>query len=105
MTLRVSEAARDEINGIARWYDERPGRYGTAFLDEVEAGLTAIELAPRMCPLAEDGRPGFEDREFFIERFEQRVIFTVRGDDVYILTVVHASRREGAWHRNLPPGA
>jgi hypothetical protein len=103
VTLHVSEAARDEINGIARWYDGQPSRYGAAFLDEVEAALLAIEANPRLHPLAEDGRPGHEDREYFIKRFKQRVVFTIIGEDVFVLTVVHAARREGSWHRRLPP--
>lgn len=102
MTLHVSEAARDEINGIARWYDTQPSRYGSEFLDEVQAALLAIERNPWLCSLAEDGRPGHEDREYYIQRFKQRVIFMIIGDDVFLLTVVHASRREGSWHRNLP---
>lgn len=102
--LHVSEAARDEFNGIARWYDTRPGRYGSAFLDEVQAALLAIEANPRLYPLAEDGRPGCEDREYYIVRFKQRVIYTIRGEDAFLLTVVHADRREGSWHRRLTPG-
>jgi len=102
MALHVSEAAREEILGIAHWYDQQPSRYGSAFLEEVEAGLLAIEANPRLYPLAEDGRPGHEDREYYITRFKQRVIFAVVGEDAFVLTVVHASRREGAWRRNLP---
>jgi plasmid stabilization system protein ParE len=101
MRLHVSEAARGEINGIARWYDDQPSRYGSAFLDEIAAALRAIEVNPRLYGLADDGRPGCEDRELFIARFKQRVIFTIDREEAYLLTVVHASRKEGAWHRNL----
>ncbi len=102
MTVHVSAAVRDETIRIARWYNTQPGCYGSCFLDEFEAALERIERGPRSCPPAEDGRDGHEDREYFIARFEQRVIFTVAGDDAYVLTVVHASRDERAWHRNLP---
>lgn len=102
MTVHVTAAADDEITGIARRYDTQPGRYGRAFLDEVEVALAAIGANPQLHPPAEDGRPGHEDREYFIARFKQRVIFTVVRDDVFVLTVVHASRREGSWHRRVP---
>ena len=102
MTLHVSGAARDEINGIARWYDSQPSQYGSDFLDEVQAALLAIEANPRQYSPAEDGRPGCEDREYYIARFKQRVIFTIQGENVYLLTVVHADRREGSWHRRVP---
>lgn len=102
MRLHVSQAARDELNGIAHWYDEQPSHYGSEFLGEGEAALLAIETNPRLYGLAEDGWPGCEDRQFYIARFKQRVIFTIRGEEAYLLTVVHASRKEGAWHRQLP---
>jgi hypothetical protein len=58
--------------------------------------------SPQQYSPVEDGIPGLEIREFFIERFKQRVIFQVSGEDVLVVAVTHASRREGAWHRNLP---
>jgi hypothetical protein len=102
MTVHVSGEVRERVYAVARWYDAQQGQYGAAFLDEFQAALLRIESAPRACSPSEDGRPGHEDREFFIERFKQRVIFTIVGEDAYVLAVVHASRREGAWHRNLP---
>jgi hypothetical protein len=50
----------------------------------------------------EDGVAGREIREYYIERFQQRVIYLMTGDDVLVVAVVHASRKEGAWHGNLP---
>jgi plasmid stabilization system protein ParE len=103
MRFRVSEQARDEAAGIARWYNDRPGRYGAAFLDEFEKALTEIAANPRLHPPAEDGRDGCEDREYFITRFKQRVVYTIDDDGVLVLAVVHASRRPGSWYRRLPP--
>lgn len=103
MSLRVSERVREELKGIARWYDDQPSRYGSEFLKEVEAALLAIEANPRLYSLAQDGRPGCEDREYYIARFKQRVIYTIVGDEVWLLTVVHASRREDAWHADVKP--
>ena len=79
MTFFVPDFVREEILGIARWYDSQPGRYGNAFLDEVEIGLRAIRESPRIHPPAEDGREGQEDREFLISRFKQRIVFTIEG--------------------------
>jgi hypothetical protein len=30
------------------------------------------------------------------------VIYLVRGDDVLVVAVVHATLNEGAWHRKVP---
>jgi len=55
-----------------------------------------------MYPLVADGVPDREIREYYIERFQQRVIYLMTGDDVLVVAIVHASRREGSWHGNLP---
>ena len=104
MTFIVPDFVRDEIAGIARWYDSKPGRYGQTFLDEVEIGLKAIRENPRIHPPAEDGREGQEDREFLISRFKQRVVFTIEDDNVIVLSVIHASCKPGRWflHRIFP---
>jgi plasmid stabilization system protein ParE len=67
--------------------------------------MARIGETPRLYPLVEDGVPGREIREYFIERFKQRVIYLMAGDDVMVIAVVHASSREGFWHSNLPPEA
>jgi plasmid stabilization system protein ParE len=102
MNVRVSETVRNRVAAIAQWYNTQPSRYGLAFLDEFERALEYIQNNPRACSRAEDGREETEDREFFIARFQQRVIFTIVNEEAYVLAVVHASRQEGAWQRNLP---
>ena len=102
MSLIVSEYAQADILATARWYDRQPGRYGDAFNDEVLVAIRRISGSSRLYPLAEDGIPGREIREYLIDRFQQRVIYEIKGDDVLVVAVVHASRREGAWHRKLP---
>lgn len=86
MKLIVSEFARDEIAGVARWYNSKPGRYGSALLDEIEKAIETIAANPRLCPPAEDGRDGFEDREYLIKRFKQRVVFTIQNEVITILS-------------------
>ena len=102
MSFRISEAADAQVTAAAVFYDTKPNRYGAAFKAEFAKAASAIMTNPRLYPLAEDGVPDREIREYFIERFKQRVIYLMTGDDVLVVAVVHASRREGAWHGNLP---
>ncbi|AWM41142.1 Plasmid stabilization system protein [Gemmata obscuriglobus] len=102
MSAVVSPAAQADTMAIALWYDQQPGRYGTAFNEAVRSAIRAISDAPRQFPPAEDAPTGREFREYFIERFQRRVIYQVRGEDVLVVAVIHSSRRPGAWHRNLP---
>lgn len=100
--LTVTDSALADVIAASRAYDTKPGRYGAEFENEFEQAVTRIGENPRLHSLVEDGMPGREIREYFIERFQQRVIYLMRGEDVLVFAVVHASRREGAWHRNLP---
>jgi plasmid stabilization system protein ParE len=102
MSFSVSPAAAVDVAAASAAYDRQPGRYGQAFEEEVDAAFARIASSPRQYSPVEDGVPGLEIREFFIERFQQRVIYLVNGEDVLVVAVTHASRREGAWHRNLP---
>ena len=103
MSVTVSPAAQADVTASALWYDQQPDQYGAAFNEAVRDAVRKIGEAPRLYSPAEDGIPGREFRECFIARFQQRVIYLVTGEDVLVVAVVHALRREGAWHRNLPP--
>lgn len=102
MSVVVSPAAQADVTTAALAYDRQPGQYGNAFNQEVREAIRRIGEAPRQYSPVEDGIPGLEIREYFIERFQQRVIYLVTGEDVLVVAVTHASRREGAWHPNLP---
>jgi plasmid stabilization system protein ParE len=102
MSLTVAASAAADVMAASRAYDTRPGRYGAEFEDEVQQAVARIGENSRLYSLVEDGVPGREVGEFFIERSQQRVIYLMCGDDVVVFAVVHAPRKEGAWHRNLP---
>ena len=102
MNFTVSDSATTDVERTSALYDTKPGRYGAAFENEVDLAFEQIAANPRQYSPCEDGVAGCEFREYFIERFDQRVIYLVRGNDVLVVAVVHASRQEGAWQRNLP---
>ncbi len=102
MSFNVSANAREDVAAAIRIYNTHAERNGGALLAEIEAAFGRIAAMPRLYSPVEDGVPGYEFREYFIERFQQRVIYLMNGDDVLVVAVVHATRREGAWHRNLP---
>ena len=101
MNLEFLDNATADVTRSSRWYDTQPGRYGAAFEDEVEIAIEKIAENPRMYSPVEDGIPGREYREYFIGRFEQRVIYEVKSDTVLVVAVVLAFSSEGFWQRNL----
>ncbi len=102
MSFTVSPTATADVINASAAYDRKPEQYGATFEAEVDVAFVRIAAMPRLYSPVEDGVPGREIREYFIERFQQRVIYLMNGDDVLVVAVVHATRREGAWHRNLP---
>ena len=104
MTFEITDAAREDVAAAIRFYNSKPGRHGAAVRAEFNRAARAIASSPRMYSAVEDEYPGIEAREFLISRFEQRVIFVIEHDHVQIIAVVHASAREGSWHRRLGHG-
>lgn len=101
MRYRVLPSARrDVIRAETRLEGEHPG-YGDAFDDEVIAAVRAVIAQPRMYPTTADGPRGLETREYFIRRFNYRVIYAFDGEEVVFVAVHHAHRRPGSWRRRL----
>ena len=101
MKVTVTVAARLDLVAAVDFYDSKPERRGDDVLADFDRVVSGIAEAPRRHSLVEDSRPGFEAREGYIERFHQRVIFVILGEEAFVITVVHTSRRPGAWHRRL----
>ena len=78
MTFSVSEDAREDLARAIRFYNSKPGRYGRAVAREFARAAKAIAANPRQYSPVDDDIPGIEFREFFIDRFDQRVIYLVR---------------------------
>lgn len=102
MSFQISEAADRDVASATRFYNSRPGRYGAAFRAEFAKAARAIAANPRLYSPVEDGVPGREIREYYIKRFRQRVIYSVRDDVVTVIAVIHASSPPEAWHDRLP---
>jgi hypothetical protein len=103
VTAIVSESARREALAVERRLDsEQPG-YGAEFIELFEAAVRAIGARPRFYPRTEDGPDEVETREYYIERFEYRVIFLFSADDVVeVVALVHARSRPSTWIHRLP---
>ena len=93
-TMADALAAEDRLDG------EQAG-FGPAFAALFRAAVEAVVAAPRQYSPTEDGPDGVEAREFFIRRFEYRLIYGFDADEIVFLALVHARRRSGSWVRRL----
>jgi plasmid stabilization system protein ParE len=97
MTLVIRDAAREDVAQSIRYYDSRPGQHGAAFRDEFLAAVARIPDGPRFFPRVEDAPDGYEVREVYIDRFRQRVLYRLIGDEARVFAVVHASASPRRW--------
>jgi hypothetical protein len=102
MTVRVEPGAQQDVRRAAtRLESERRG-FGNAFAREFGKALAAIGANPRMYGRTEDGPDEPENREYYIERFEYRVIYLVVNDEPVVVSLTHARKPPGSWLHRLP---
>ncbi|GAB6061427.1 type II toxin-antitoxin system RelE/ParE family toxin [Deferrisoma palaeochoriense] len=94
MSLAVSihEAAEQELNEAADFYDlESPG-LGAVFIREVERTIENIRRFPEAAPLLR-GRV----RRWTLPHFPYTIVYSVRPQEIRILAVAHQKRRPFYW--------
>jgi plasmid stabilization system protein ParE len=96
MNVRHLEPAADDVLAAVERAEKRFGK-GDLFDADYRKAVAAIGTNPRMYPRTEDGPDEPENREYFMDRFEYRVVYVVRPDEVVVVAVIHARRRAGLW--------
>lgn len=100
MTYRVelAETAKADIRDATRWLRNRTSDAAVnKWLNGLYKALNALGNSPTRCPIAaEDDKFPEEIREHLYgqRRRKYRIIFTIRGDTVFILYVRHGARDE-----------
>ena len=79
------------------WYENEQSGLGDDFLDELHACYERILRFPLGYQSLDDGI-----RRALLRRFPYGVYFTVDGDAVVVLTVLHARRDPAEWQRRRP---
>lgn len=86
--LHVRVAALHEYSAAAIWYEKQNKGLGHRFLDDVQRCFAYIRDNPNGFQLRKD-----EFRHAMLDDFPYRVIFKIKGLDVYVYQVRHTSRR------------
>jgi len=97
----VLRAARDDGRRAAEVLDDGGKNPGIDFEDELEEVLHRISEMPRLYSPAEDSPEDRECREYYIERFQYRVIYLIQDETIHVPAVVYATRTPGSWRRRL----
>ncbi len=92
LKLRFHPEVSSEIKSSYIWYQEQTEGLGDDFLDELESAYQAIIEFPNTWPLFKNGF-----RRFLLSRFPFSVIYREYNNSIYIVAVMHNSRRPGYW--------
>ncbi len=87
----------DDVEAAFTWYENEQAGLGDYFLDELRACYERIMRFPLGYQDLEDGI-----RRALLRRLPYGVYFTVDGDAVVVLTVLHTSRDPAEWQRQRP---
>lgn len=101
MTFELAQSLQDDLISLYAVYVSRTRRDEDTFRMEFRSAVRSIEASPRQHSPVEDECPGWEVREYYIERFSQRVVYFIEDNRVVVFALLHTSRRPGAWHRRL----
>ncbi len=101
MTFELAQSLQDDLVTLYAVYVARARRDEDTFRTEFRSAIRSIEANPRQHSPVEDGRPGWEVREYYIKRFSQRVLYFIKDDRVVVFAILHTDRRPGVWHRRL----
>ncbi len=81
-----------EIKASYIWYQEKVDGLGEDFINELESAYQAIIEFPQTWPKFQKGF-----RRFLLSRFPFSVIYRKNGNIIYVVAVMHNSRKPGYW--------
>jgi plasmid stabilization system protein ParE len=94
--ISIQRRALAEMNSAYRWIEEREPVYAARWLARLHRKIETLTRNPQRCPFAEESEVlGFELRELLFGRRRNvyRILFTVEGELVSVLSVRHAARQ------------
>lgn len=94
LKLKFHPGVSSEIKASYLWYQEQAEGLGDAFIEELENSYQAIIEFPQIWPLFQKGF-----RRFQLARFPFSVIYKENNNTIYIVAIMHNSRKPGYWLR------
>ncbi len=81
-----------EIKSSYEWYQNQAEGLGEDFIEELESAYEAIAELPRTWPKFTKSC-----RRFLLSKFPFSVIYQVSNNSIFVLAIMHNSRKPGYW--------
>jgi len=98
MRYEFHQEALEEYNEATRWYADRDLKLAFRFIDAVEEAVSRVVENPTRSRAFED-----DVRRCLTHVFPYAVLYTIEGDFVLIVAVIHCSREPGYWKSRMAP--
>jgi len=100
--FRVANAAMEDADSAATWYDSRRPKLGKKFLDELERIFRRIQESPFSFPQVEyPENLDHHVRRALLRKFPYIVVFVIQAELITVVAVEHTSRKPGRWLHRL----
>lgn len=96
-SLRIDEAAEEELAAAAEWYDGQRDGLGAEFLNAVEDLLPQIQAQPERGGAVPGAESDERIRRLMMKRFPYSIVYMQLPDEIRVLAFAHARRRPGYW--------
>lgn len=91
---RFAEAALNDLEESAAWYNQKKENLGMEFITAVEEKIEFILSNPESFPFKYSDR-----KSVSIKRFPFHIVFIIEGTAVIILAIAHHKREPSFWQR------
>ncbi len=94
--FKFNSFALAEIIEASRYYEDKRVGLGKDFLKKVKSALQHIRSFPDSGTCLKDGM-----RRHTIHRFHYNIIYSDETENIYIVSIMHQSRKPDHWKDNL----
>lgn len=81
-----------EVKEAYDWYDNQARGLGDDFISELEAAFQTVSELPETWPKFKS-----DYRRFLLSKFPYSVIYRAQKETIFIVAVMHNSRKPGYW--------
>lgn len=85
-----------DIEAAFQWYEGEEAELGYEFLEELRAAYQRIQNGPLKYQVLRSGI-----RRAITKRFPYAIYFSIEGDVIVVLAVIHAARDPAVWQRRI----
>jgi len=89
-----------ELEADVLWYESRSDGLGERYRANVNDVIRDLLTWPNSGPVWPDAHPTLTVRSFGVTDFPYRVVYAVRGTELFVAAFAHSKRKPGYWrHR------